>query len=253
MQPGWRGSRPDPSGDGPVRGGRRRSRRGRAVPVQPGRRAASEGLRAAGRRARVGTRPRSDHPGPSPAAVWRPPAGGRAPGRLPTPIADSTTSSGSTRTVLLPTWQSARTGAFSPPLSASSAQEGGAAWTPSTRARRTASELSRTACQSEQSSTLVATGRSHASQAVLGPSAPSRPQQAPPRFSGISRVPRKSPGAMTIASGALSDWEWQAHGPGRRQGAPGRRPGELRTRRAEAAYSSPSACHATDVRYLERQ
>lgn len=98
-------------------------------------------------------------------------------------------------------------GAFSP-FAASSAQERGAMWVPPTGTRCTVSELIRTACQSVQSSILVATGRSRASQAMLGPSAPSRPQQASPRFSGISRVRRISPGAMTLAPGVLSDRAW---------------------------------------------
>lgn len=82
MQPGRQGARSDPSGDGPVRGGCRRPSRGRAVPVRPGRRAALAGLRAAGHRARVETRPRSDHWRPSPAALWRPPVGGRGAARV---------------------------------------------------------------------------------------------------------------------------------------------------------------------------
>ncbi|WOP07099.1 hypothetical protein R2B67_00500 [Streptomyces cyaneofuscatus] len=59
----------------------------------------------------------------------------------------------------------------------SSAQESGTASAQPTRRRRTASGASHTACQSEQSSILLATGRPHAWQAMLGPSEPSTPQQ----------------------------------------------------------------------------
>ncbi|MBQ0983740.1 hypothetical protein KBZ10_04215 [Streptomyces sp. F63] len=47
---------------------------------------------------------------------------------------------------------------------------------------------------SKQPSTLLATGSPHVSQPKVRPSAQSRPQQAVPRRSGISRVPRASPG-----------------------------------------------------------
>ncbi|GLX23261.1 hypothetical protein Slala02_65440 [Streptomyces lavendulae subsp. lavendulae] len=64
--------------------------------------------------------------------------------------------------------------------SSSSAQEetaGPASSAVATGRRSTASGASQTACQSEQSSIRLATGRPHASQAMLGPSPQSRPQQ----------------------------------------------------------------------------
>ncbi len=205
--------RSSPQGPGPARPRMDRYeedagvRVGRAVQVRPERHAASEQLRAAGRRALVGTRPLPPLRGPSPPAPRRPPAGGQAHTRPPPPTAGSTTSSGSPPTAR-PTWRSARTEGVASPVSASSAHERIAGSVPSTGTRCTASEPSRTACQSEQSSTRVATGESQASQAMLGPSAPSRPQQEPPRFSGISRVPLTSPGAMTTAPGVASDKAW---------------------------------------------
>ncbi|CAM5741983.1 hypothetical protein SHIRM173S_05352 [Streptomyces hirsutus] len=76
--------------------------------------------------------------------------GGRAPGRLPPPTADSTTSSGPIQTVL-PMWQSARTGACSLPSAAPSAPGERRSVDTVDEDAVQASELSRTACQRESS------------------------------------------------------------------------------------------------------
>lgn len=62
------------------------------------------------------------------------------------------------------------------PCAISSAQDSGGGPVSSAGRQRTAVGASRTACQSEQPSILLATGRPHASQAMLGQSAPLRPQ-----------------------------------------------------------------------------